>query len=66
MVTTNTGGGVIGLSTAYHLCERGFKNVVILERHKITSGTTWHTAGIQQSFNIFLSYKFALVFINDL
>ncbi len=40
------GGGVIGCSTAYHLAKRGWTDVVLLERHKLTSGTTWHAAGL--------------------
>lgn len=40
------GGGVIGLSVAYHLAHRGEKNIVLLERNQLTSGTTWHAAGI--------------------
>ena len=40
------GGGVIGLSTACHLGWRGAKNVLLLERHQLTSGTSWHAAGI--------------------
>ena len=40
------GGGVIGCSTAYHLAKLGWDEVVILERKKITSGTTWHAAGL--------------------
>jgi 4-methylaminobutanoate oxidase (formaldehyde-forming) len=40
------GGGVIGLSTAYHLTKRGWSDVVVLERHQLTSGTTWHAAGL--------------------
>ncbi|MEM7467936.1 MAG: FAD-dependent oxidoreductase [Pseudomonadota bacterium] len=40
------GGGVIGCSIAYHLAKRGWTNVVLLERKKITSGTTWHAAGL--------------------
>jgi len=40
------GGGIIGCSVAYHLVERGFKDVVLLERKKLTSGTTWHAAGL--------------------
>ncbi|CAG2117158.1 unnamed protein product, partial [Medioppia subpectinata] len=40
------GGGVIGLSTAYHLNELGFHNVIVIERDEITSGTTWHTNGL--------------------
>ncbi len=40
------GGGVIGLSTAYHLAKLGAKDVIVLERHQLTSGTSWHAAGI--------------------
>ena len=40
------GGGVIGLSIAYHLGKRGVENVVLLERNEISSGTSWHAAGI--------------------
>jgi 4-methylaminobutanoate oxidase (formaldehyde-forming) len=40
------GGGVIGLSTAYHLTKQGWNDVVVLERHQLTSGTTWHAAGL--------------------
>ena len=40
------GGGVIGLSLAYHLVHRGERDVVLLERNQLTSGTTWHAAGI--------------------
>ncbi|HVQ18179.1 MAG TPA: FAD-dependent oxidoreductase, partial [Actinomycetes bacterium] len=39
------GGGVIGTSIAYHLVTMGQKDVVLLERKKLTSGTTWHAAG---------------------
>lgn len=38
------GGGVMGCSTAYHLAKLGCREVVLLERHKLTSGTTWHSA----------------------
>ncbi|KAG1700436.1 4-methylaminobutanoate oxidase (formaldehyde-forming) [Nymphon striatum] len=40
------GGGAIGLSVAYHLAKRGEKNVLLLERNQLTSGTSWHAAGI--------------------
>ncbi|MET3581937.1 4-methylaminobutanoate oxidase (formaldehyde-forming) [Mesorhizobium robiniae] len=40
------GGGVIGLGIAYHLAELGVTDVVLLERHQLTSGTSWHAAGI--------------------
>jgi len=40
------GGGVIGVSIAYHLTELGCRDVLLLERDKLTSGTTWHAAGL--------------------
>jgi len=40
------GGGVIGTSVAYHLAKMGVKDVVLLERKQLTSGTTWHAAGL--------------------
>ena len=40
------GGGVIGVSVAYHLAEAGILDVVLLERKELTSGTTWHAAGL--------------------
>lgn len=40
------GGGIIGCSTAYHLAEAGWKDVVVLERSKLTSGSTFHAAGL--------------------
>jgi len=40
------GGGVIGCSVAYHLTKLGWQDVVLLERKKLTSGTTWHAAGL--------------------
>jgi len=44
------GGGVIGCSVAYHLAHLGWKDVVLLERHQLTSGTTWHAAGLMTTF----------------
>ena len=40
------GGGVIGCSIAYHLTKIGWDDVVLLERKQLTSGTTWHAAGL--------------------
>ena len=40
------GGGIVGCSVAYHLTLRGCSDVVLLERKKLTSGTTWHAAGL--------------------
>src|SRR5271167_1821179 len=50
------GGGVIGCSVAYHLTKLGWNDVVLLERKQLTSGTTWHAAGLvgqlRQSINM--------------
>ncbi len=50
------GGGVIGCSVAYHLAKLGFSDVVLIERKQLTSGTTWHAAGLvgqlRQSINM--------------
>ena len=40
------GGGVVGCSVAYHLTKLGWTDVVLLERKRLTSGTTWHAAGL--------------------
>ncbi|SMX23394.1 GcvT family protein [Boseongicola aestuarii] len=40
------GGGVIGCSIAYHLAKIGWSDVVLMERKRLTSGTTWHAAGL--------------------
>ena len=44
------GGGVIGCSVAYHLAQMGWRDVVLLERDRLTSGTTWHAAGLMVTF----------------
>ncbi len=44
------GGGVIGCSVAYHLAHLGWRDTVLLERDKLTSGTTWHAAGLMVTF----------------
>ena len=38
------GGGVMGCSTLYHLAKQGVSDAILLERNKLTSGTTWHSA----------------------
>ena len=44
------GGGIIGCSVAYHLAQMGCDDVVLLERDRLTSGTTWHSAGLMVTF----------------
>ncbi|MCY3858390.1 MAG: FAD-dependent oxidoreductase [Gammaproteobacteria bacterium] len=46
------GGGVVGVSTLYHLAKKGWSDVVLLERHELTSGSTWHAAGLLPLFNM--------------
>ena len=40
------GGGAVGCSLAYHLAELGWQDIVLVERKRLTSGTTWHAAGL--------------------
>ena len=49
------GGGVVGVSTLYHLCKKGWTDSVLVERKELTSGSTWHAAGLLPLFN--LSYS---------
>ena len=44
------GGGIVGCSTAYHLAQYGYTDVVILERKTLSSGTTWAAAGMLGQF----------------
>ena len=44
------GGGIMGCSTAYHLMLNGCKDIILLERSKLTSGTTWHSAAQVKNF----------------
>jgi len=46
------GGGVVGVSTLYHLAKMGWSDVVLLERKELTSGSTWHAAGLMPLFNM--------------
>jgi dimethylglycine dehydrogenase len=39
------GGGVVGCSVLYHLAKAGWKDVMLIERSELTSGSTWHAAG---------------------
>ena len=44
------GGGVVGVSTLYHLALKGWSDVVLLERAELTAGSTWHAAGLLPLF----------------
>ncbi len=46
------GGGAVGTSIAYHLAKAGWKDVMLLERDELTSGSTWHAAGLLPLFNM--------------
>jgi len=46
------GGGVVGVGTLYHLVKKGWSDVVLIERKELTSGSTWHAAGLLPLFNI--------------
>jgi len=57
------GGGIVGTSVAYHLAKRGWTDTVLLERHQLTSGTTWHAAGLltklRATYNMSMLAKYA-------
>ena len=55
------GGGAVGISIAYHLAKAGWQDVVLLERDELTSGSTWHAAGLLPYFNM----SFATTHIHD-
>ncbi len=46
------GGGVAGVATLYHLAKKGWTDVVLVERKELTSGSTWHAAGLLPLFNM--------------
>ncbi|MBR2575297.1 MAG: FAD-dependent oxidoreductase [Loktanella sp.] len=45
------GGGVVGVSTLYHLAKKGWTDCVLLEKNELTAGSTWHAAGNCPSFS---------------
>ena len=55
------GGGAVGTSIAYHLARAGWSDVMLLERDELTSGSTWHAAGLLPYFNM----SFATTHIHD-
>ncbi|MHB8696328.1 MAG: GcvT family protein [Solirubrobacteraceae bacterium] len=64
------GGGIVGTSVAYHLTERGWGDVVLLERKRLTSGTTWHAAGLvgqlRATYNMSMLAKYAAELFEEL
>jgi dimethylglycine dehydrogenase len=46
------GGGVVGVATLYQLAKQGWRDVVLVERNELTSGSTWHAAGLLPLFNM--------------
>ena len=63
------GGGVVGLATAYHLAKKGW-DVVLIERKELTSGSTWHAAGLLPLFNMSYAvgqiHKYSVKFYQEL
>jgi dimethylglycine dehydrogenase len=64
------GGGVVGISTAYHLARKGWREIIVLERKELTSGSTWHAAGLLPLFNLSYSvgqiHKYSVRLYKDL
>lgn len=64
------GGGVVGVSMLYHLAKKGWTDTVLLERKELTSGSTWHAAGLLPLFNMSYSvgqvHKYSVKFYREL
>ena len=64
------GGGVVGVSALYHLAKKGWSDVVLIERKELTSGSTWHAAGLLPLFNMSYSvgqiHKYSVKFYQEL
>src|SRR5262245_54798286 len=64
------GGGVVGVSTLYHLAKKGWTDAVLIERKELTSGSTWHAAGLLPLFNMSYSvgqiHKYSVRFYQEL
>ncbi|MFZ9034633.1 MAG: GcvT family protein [Francisellaceae bacterium] len=58
------GGGVVGVSTLYHLAKRGWRDVALIEQHDLTQGSTWHAAGLlplyQMSYSVGQLHKYSV------
>jgi dimethylglycine dehydrogenase len=64
------GGGAVGTSIAYHLAKAGWDDVMLLERDELTSGSTWHAAGLLPLFNMSYAtthiHKYSVDFYKEL
>ena len=64
------GGGAVGTSIAYHLAKAGWDDVMLLERDELTSGSTWHAAGLLPLFNMSFAtthiHKYSVEFYKSL
>jgi len=64
------GGGVVGVATLYHLAKKGWSDSVLIERKELTSGSTWHAAGLLPLFNMSYSvgqiHKYSVKFYKEL
>ena len=64
------GGGVVGVSTLYHLAKKGWTDCVLVERKELTSGSTWHAAGLLPLFNMSYSvgqlHRYSVAFYKTL
>ncbi len=60
------GGGALGASLLYHLALRGWTDTVLLEKHDLTAGSTWHAAGLCTQFNASLNVTQLLMYGVDL
>ena len=64
------GGGVVGVSMLYHLAKKGWTDSVLIERKELTSGSTWHAAGLLPLFNMSYSvgqvHKYSVKFYQEL
>ncbi len=64
------GGGVVGVATLYHLAKKGWTDAVLVERKELTSGSTWHAAGLLPLFNMSYSvgqiHKYSVAFYKTL
>ncbi len=60
------GGGAVGCSLLYHLAKRGWTDTVLLEKHDLTAGSTWHAAGLCTQFNASINVTSLLMYGVDL